>query len=288
MESRKIQRSGTTHYVYLPASWCREHNITTNSTVFLERSSKGDLIIEPKKDEKSLPKLSFELHHTSPEVINKMIIASYINPVKEFKIELKKPLEPEQILEHKKLLGGLEFVDFEENEINCQTSLALNDPDSILNAMLKKILSIIKLIKNDSSHELVERYELEVDKSNLLIQKSIITSLMYRKSTKLRHVDLYYIGSISRLLERITDILISLDPNSKLINSCEKFIMHLQNVLNNLNLSTVTDFIKEIENKGQIEVTNLKTYKEKRIYALFGHVVEILGNWVITEQVDNS
>ena len=111
---------------------------------------------------------------------------------------------------------------------------------------------------------------------------------MYRKSTKLRHVDLYYIGSISRLLERITDILISLDPNSKLINSCEKFIMHLQNVLNNLNLSTVTDFIKEIENKGQIEVTNLKTYKEKRIYALFGHVVEILGNWVITEQVDNS
>ena len=153
---------------------------------------------------------------------------------------------------------------------------------------MKKILSIIKLIKNDSSHELVERYELEVDKSNLLIQKSIITSLMYRKSTKLRHVDLYYIGSISRLLERITDILISLDPNSKLINSCEKFIMHLQNVLNNLNLSTVTDFIKEIENKGQIEVTNLKTYKEKRIYALFGHVVEILGNWVITEQVDNS
>mgnify|MGYP000106104630 FL=1 len=156
-----------------------------------------------------------------------MIIAAYINPVKEFKINLKQNLEPDQILEHKDLLGGLELVDFEEDSINCQTSLALNDPDSLLKAMIKKILNTIKLLQKDSSHDLIKRYEEEIDKSNLLIQKSIITSLMHRRETKLRHVDLYYIGHLSRSLERISDLLITLEKNNKLIKTADHMMKEL-------------------------------------------------------------
>mgnify|MGYP003972997263 CR=1 FL=1 len=288
MESRKIQRSGTTYYLYLPASWCREHNISTDSVVYLQRSSKGDLVIEPKKTESSLSTLEMELPDNSPEVINKMIIAAYINPVKEFKINLKQNLEPDQILEHKDLLGGLELVDFEEDSINCQTSLALNDPDSLLKAMIKKILNTIKLLQKDSSHDLIKRYEEEIDKSNLLIQKSIITSLMHRRETKLRHVDLYYIGHLSRSLERISDLLITLEKNNKLIKTADHMMKELLDMLENITQSKVISFIKQVEKQSKVNVKNLETYKEKRLYTLLGHISEILCDWVITEEVDRQ
>ncbi len=285
MESRKIQKSGTTYYVYLPASWCREHKITTNSIVYLEKSSKGDLVIEPKKTESNLTSLKIELEETTPEVINKMIIASYINPVKEFKIILKNSLSPDQILEHKTLLGGLELVDFDEKTITCQTALALSDPDILLMGMIKKVFNIINLMKKDISHELISRYEQEVDKTNLLIQKSIITSLMYRKESKLRHVDLYYIGMISRSIERIADILITM-KDQKLVATTEKIMVLFQACMESRSNENVVKLIKYIEKLSNVDVLNLDTYKEKRVYQHFGHIGEILADWYISTTVD--
>lgn len=285
MESRKIQKSGTTYYVYLPASWCREHKITTNSVVYLEKSSKGDLVIEPKKTESNLTSLKIELEETTPEVINKMIIASYINPVKEFKIILKNSLSPDQILEHKTLLGGLELVDFDEKSITCQTALALSDPDILLMGMIKKVFNIINLMKKDISHELISRYEQEVDKTNLLIQKSIITSLMYRKESKLRHVDLYYIGMISRSIERIADILITM-KDQKLVSTTEKVMGLLQTCMDVMSKENVVKLIKYVEKLSNVDVLNLDTYKEKRVYQHFGHIGEILADWHISTTVD--
>ncbi|MCM2325754.1 MAG: hypothetical protein NDI94_04770 [Candidatus Woesearchaeota archaeon] len=285
MESRKIQKSGTTYYLYLPASWCREHKITTNSVVYLDKSSKGDLVVEPKKTETNLSSLTIDLEDTSPEVINKMIIASYINPVKEFKISLKDGLSPDQILEHKTLLGGLELVDFDEKTITCQTALALSDPDVLLQGMIKKIMNIISLMKRDNSHDLIARYEQEVDKTNLLIQKSIISSLMYRKESKLRHVELYYIGMISRSLESIADILITMkDP--KLVSTTEKMMVILQTCFEYMSQDNVVKLIKSVEKLSNVEVKNLETYKEKRVYQHFGHIGETLTDWHISRTVD--
>jgi phosphate uptake regulator len=288
MESRKIQRSGTTNYLYLPASWCREHKITAESIVYLERSSKGDLVIQPKKTESSLASLKLDLSDNSPEVINKMIIASYINPVKEFKISLKESLTPDQILTHKKLLGGMEIVDFDESNITCQTSLALSDADLLLAGMIKKILSITKLMKKDAKHELIVRYEEEIDKSNLLIHKSIITTLMYRRESRLRHIDLFYIGMISRSLEQITDTLITLSEDTKLIDTIDNMMKALLKLIESPTQPGVIAFIKNIEKLENIEVNNLDTYKKKRVYSLMGYISEILCDKQITELVDKS
>lgn len=290
MESRKIQKSGTTYYLYLPASWCREHKITTDSLVYLDKSSKGDLVVQPKKTESSLSSLQMELNENSLEVINKMIIASYINPVKEFQIKLKKPLTPDQILQHKKLLGGLELVDFEESSISCHTSLALSDPDILLSTMIKKILSITALMKKNPSHELILRYEEEVDKSNVLILKSIISSLMYRRESKLKHVDFFYIGLISRNLEQITDILITLENDMKAVDSIDDIIKSLLKVLEHRSQQEVINFIKTVE-KHDIAgdyTEDLTVYKKKKVFSNFGHVAEILADWVITEAVDSK
>jgi len=286
MESRKIQKSGTTYYLYLPASWCREHNINTDSVVFLDKSSKGDLQIKPKKTEKNLSSLKIELDDNSTEVINKIIIASYINPVKEFQITLKEPISPDQILAHKQLLGGLELVDFDENFIVCHTSLALSDPDTLLKAMITKILSITKLMKKDITHELINKYEQEIDKSNLLIHKAIIASLMYRRESKLKHIELFYLGLISRHLEQLTDILITLDNDKVLISTIEAMMQDLQELLGNLNQQGVISFIKKLENLETIEVKDLQTYKTKRAYQILGHISEVLCDWVSTNLVD--
>jgi phosphate uptake regulator len=288
METRKIQRSGTTYYLYLPASWCREHKITTDSTVFLDKSSKGDLLVQPKKSESSLSSLKLELTDNNPEVINKMIIASYINPVKEFEIKLKNNISPDQILAHKSLLGGMEIVDFDESSISCQTSLALSDPNILIESMIKKILSVTNLMKKDPSHELITRYEEEIDKSNLLIQKSIITTLMYRRESKLRHIDLFYIGNMSKLLERISDILITLGKDPQLVETVDEMLKLLLKVLENLTQPNVVQFVKSVDKLAKIEVKDLPTYKKSRIYSGLGHIAEILCDWVVTDIVDKS
>jgi len=290
METRKIQKSGTTHYLYLPASWCREHNISTDSIVHLSKSSRGNLVIQPKKPESTSSSLKIELSGNNPEVINKMIIASYINPIKEFEIQLKKNIDPDQILEHKKLLGGMELVDFEDTKIHCQTSLALSDPDILLLSMIKKILNIVKLMKKDSKHELIKRYEQEVDKSNLLIQKSIITSLMYKRESKLKHVELYYIGLISRILERLSDMLVTLEDDKELVDIIDNMMNSLYSLLekNNLTQEGVVNFIENLATLDKVIVKDLKTYKQKRVYSLIGHITETLSDWVITEKIDKE
>ena len=78
MDSRKIQKSGTTYYLYLPASWCREHNISTDSVVYLDKSSKGDLKVIPKKTERNLSSLQIELNDNNKEIINKIIIGRFV------------------------------------------------------------------------------------------------------------------------------------------------------------------------------------------------------------------
>ncbi|MBT3465527.1 hypothetical protein HN451_11140, partial [archaeon] len=52
--------------------------------------------------------------------------------------------------------------------------------------------------------------------------------------------------------------------------------------------SKVISFIKQVEKQSKVNVKNLETYKEKRLYTLLGHISEILCDWVITEEVDRQ
>ena len=286
MESRKIQKSGTTFYVYLPALWCREQNITTNSVVFLKQNPRGDLIIEKTKQEDDQLSLSFELKDTNHEVINKFIVASYINPVKKFEIKFNEKLNPKQILEHKKILSGLELLDFEEDKVYCQTTLSLGDPDILLFTMIRKINSMASFIKKGTTFELIERYEMEIDKCNLLVNKSIISSLMHKKDSKLRHVELFYIGHISKMLEQIADTLINIKKSNPVLDDILKQMKNLEIVLENLNEKSVSSYIKSISRLENVKVKDSKTFYQKRVYSVLGHIGETLADWVITKKID--
>ncbi|MBD3204382.1 hypothetical protein GF327_08885 [Candidatus Woesearchaeota archaeon] len=286
MDKRKIQRSGTTYYVYLPSAWCRENNITKDSVISIKKSSKGELVLFPEEIEKSDTKLKIDLSEKSIDVINKIIIASYINPLKSFEIKLDKPLSSEQVLEHKKLLGGLELVDFEDKKISCQTTVSLTSPDLILLNMIKKIINIISLIRKGDVYELIERYEEEIDKSNLLIHKVIISSFMFRKHQELRNIDLFYIGLISKTLEQLADDLIEFDKVDKFLTEISTVIKKLEKTIQNIDQKKVVSFVNEISSVAESEKDSEHIYK-KRIISQLNHICEILSNWMITNKIDS-
>ena len=286
MESRKIQKSGTTYYVYLPALWCREQNITTDSVVFLKKNPRGDLIIEKKKQDDDQISLEFDLKDTNPDVINKFIVAAYINPIKKFELQFGENISSRQILEHKKVLSGLELLDFEEDRVFCQTTLSLGDPDILLFTMIRKINSMANFIKKGTTSELIERYEMEIDKCNLLVNKSIISSLMHKKDSKLRHVELFYIGHISKLLEQIGDTISQMSKNSPVLDDVIKQMKNLEIVLENLNEKSVSSFIKSVSRLENVKVSDSKTFFQKRVYSVLGHIGETLADWVITKKID--
>ncbi|MBN1503309.1 hypothetical protein JW930_07255 [Candidatus Woesearchaeota archaeon] len=288
MDTRKIQRSGATYYVYLPASWCRENKITTKSKVRLSRSSSGGLVINTDSKRPELPSLSLELEETTPEVINKITVASYINPVKKFDILLKDELTSRQILAHKKILGGLELIEFDSNSISCNTTITLENPKLMISTMIKKMISSIRLIKEAETPELIEKYEEEIDKSNLMIRKSIISSLMYKKDTELRHIDLFYIGMLSRTLEQVNDILIKLDKEEKILDNFLVSLKRLEEVLNNLNQQSVISYIKQLSRFEKIHVKDEKTFYRERIVSLLAHIGEIFSDWLISNEVDKD
>ncbi|MFH0876001.1 MAG: hypothetical protein V1859_08750 [archaeon] len=288
MDTRKIQKSGSTHYVYLPATWCRNHSITTDSVVSLEKSSNGNLLIHPNEKAKQASSLKIDLTEKSQEVINKVIIATYINPIKNFEITLPKNLSANQILEHKKLLGGLELVDFEDNKIICQTTFSMRDPDLMLSNMIRKIKSIITLIKQGEIKELIDRYEEEIDKSNLIIHKATISTFMYKRESKLRHIELFYISLISRTLEQLTDDIILLDKTDTFLTDIHEFIVKLEDIHSNVEQDKVIAFIKDVAKYETVKVTNPKTYLRQRIISHLDHLAEILSDWFITNKIDEA
>jgi phosphate uptake regulator len=288
MDARKIQRSGTTYYLYLPAAWCREQNITTDSIVFLRKNSDGDLTIAKNKSEDKEFTLDTELKESSSEVINKFVVASYINPIRNFEIRFGKTIDTEQILHHKKMLSGIELLDFEEEKVICQSTLSNNDPEVLLSTMIRKITSMVNFIKKGTTPELIDRYEREIDKCNLLVNKAIISSLMHKRDSNLRHVELFYVGNLSRFLEELADTVNNLEKDDKVLDVVTSSMKRLESILEHLDRNAIASFIKDISKYEKIKVKDSKTYYYTRIHSILGHIGDVLADWVVTNMIESN
>ena len=197
------------HYIYLPTSWCREHNITSKSKVSISYNSDGTLCIPPEITEKKPKHLKFTISEDDPEIIHKLVVSSYIHPVSSFEINMDKETDFTRLLNQKRLIS-LESVEIDKKQITSEGIVTVSDPGSLLKTMAKKIKNLIIVISQDYDKNLVERYEDEIDRSRMLIDKSVIGSLTAGKTTKLKNIELYYISLISKELESIVDRLICL------------------------------------------------------------------------------
>ncbi len=284
MDVRNIQRSGNAHYIYLPTAWCKANNISNSSHVTVTMSSDGNLLISPYADKKIDKTLFITVPGNNMNIINKLIVASYLNPVKSFKIKLDKKMSSLEILDQKKLLSGVEVVEFGDDYVSCESVITVDEPDILLKTMIRKLLSMIKIM-HEGHVELVRKYEEEIDRSNILITKSAISSLMFKRVSNLRNIDLFYLSLLSKNLESIADNLLKLKKEKTMLNHFFELISKLLKTLEALDLKSATLFI----NDAHKITTQLDKYGNlDAIKVNLNQVSEIIADWAITNEIDRQ
>ncbi|MBL7055419.1 hypothetical protein ISS07_00740 [Candidatus Woesearchaeota archaeon] len=290
MEIRNIQRTGDMHYIYLPTAWCREHKISSKSKVSIEQSSKGSLVISPQITEKKPTHLKFNIGEDDPEIIHKLVVASYINPASSFEIILDKEMDFTKLLDQKRLIS-LESVEIDQKQITCDGAATVADPSSLIKTMIKKVKNMIIVMKKNYNKELLDKYEDEIDRSKMLIDKAVIGSLMFGSTSNLKNIDLYYISLISKELERMVDRLINLnDKDIKFLDEVIKPIEILQDILvdiSKLDLKKAVSFTKSVEHINEVDVRDIKTYDMERIKQDLVKISEVVMDWMVTLKIEN-
>ncbi len=290
MEIRNIQKTGDMHYVYLPTIWCREQKITSKSKVGIKYNSDGSLTISPEITEKKPKHLKFYIAEDKPEVIHKLVVASYVNPVSSFEINMDKEMDFTKLLDQKRLIS-LESVEIDKKQITADGVVTVADPSSLLKTMARKIKNMIIVMSMKYDKELIERYEDEIDRSKLLIDKSVIGSLTFGRTTKLSNIELYYISSISKELERMVDRLIRLgQEDKKFLNGIAKPIEILQNILQDtskLDQKHAMEFAKAVSLIKKPDVKDVKSIDMVRIRQSLITISEVVMDWMVTLKIEN-
>lgn len=289
MEVRNVQKTGDMHYLYLPTLWCREHKIGSKSKVSIEQSSDGTLIVSPHIIERKLKHLKFSISEDDQDIIHKLVVACYINPISSFEINFEKEMDFTKLLNQKRLIS-LESVEIDKKQITCHGAVSISDPESLLKTMVKKIKNMITVMQKSYDKELIERYEDEIDRIKMIIEKSIISSLAFERVTKLKTIDLYYISLISKDLERMVDHLIRISNKEiEFLNKVYDVIDQLQNIVENtgnLNHKTALQFIKKVSKIGGFEVKDIKYYDMERIKNSLTTIADVITDWAITKEID--
>jgi phosphate uptake regulator len=293
MDIRNIQKTGDMHYVYLPTSWCREHKVGAKSKVSLDQNSDGSINISPELTEKKPKHLKFHVTEDEPEAIHKLVVASYINPAASFEINMDKEMDFTKLINQKRLIS-FESVEIDKKQITSEGSVTVADPGSLLKTMAKKIKNMIIVMQENYDKVLIQKYEDEIDRSKMLIEKSVIGSLTFGKTTKLKNIELYYIAHISKELERLVDRLIMLEKgNSKFLDDITKPIELLQNILHdtaNLDQKQTMEFAKSVI---VIKKSDIKDVKDVRNYDMeimrqnLTTISEVVMDWMVTLKLEN-
>lgn len=297
MDIRKVQKTGNMHYIYLPTMWCKKHNITSNSGLSVEEDNEGRLTLSIGGAEKKARHIKINVTDASHDIILKLIVACYINPAGSFEIVLEKGMDFIKLLDQKRIIS-LESVELDKNNIKYESSITVGDTLPLLKTMMRKIKNMLSVMTKNYNIELINRWEEEIDKTKLLIDKSVISSLMSAANSKVKAIDLYYISLLAKDLERVVDHLIKIDKNDSItlkqilliIDSLKDIAENLDNEKSQfyLNYRNAINLAKKVEAMKNIEVNDVKTYEKRRLKSLFLRVSEIMIDWAVTKEIENA
>jgi phosphate uptake regulator len=290
MEIRNIQKTGDMHYLYLPTAWCREHNISSKSKISIEYGTDDSLVVSPQISEKKPKHLKFSIAEDKEEIIHQLVVASYINPASSFEINMQTEMDVTKLLNQKRLIS-LESVEIDKKQITSEGAVTLIDPSSLLKTMIKKIKNMIIVMCSDHDKELIQRYEDEIDRSKMLIDKSVIGSLTIGKTTNLRNIDLYYASLISKELERMVDRMICLDKgNVGFLKGIKNPIEILHNILHDissLDLKQAIEFANSVLMIKKVNVKDVRSYDMEIIRQKLTNIGEVIMDWMVTLKIQN-
>ncbi len=298
MDIRNVQKTGNMHYVYLPTAWCKKNKITSKTKISTVMNEDSTLTLSPELQEGKKKELILHIKEENLDILHKVIIASYLAPASGFKIILDKKIDYTKLLNQKKLIS-LELVEINKDSITCESSVIIEDLGSLLKTMLRKIRNMIVVMmkseKNDN-RELISRYEEEIDRSQLLLDKSIIEAFTLHHSSQLKTIELHYISLIAKDLERLVDIL------SVMENCDDNFLKSILNVIDMLkesienigteqfkiNTLTAIAFIKRIDAMENVKVKDIATYEKKRAKELLNTIAEVIVDWSVIHELEEQ
>jgi len=294
MDIRNIQKTGNMHYIYLPTSWCKKHNIDSDSKVAVSSDPNGGLLISPQFSEKKEKHLKLTIDEEDKNLIMKLIVACYINPTTSFNISLEGEFDFSKLLSEKVLAGGLDLIEIDGNHISYESTLSVTNPDALLKTMVRKIKNMLIVKVGSGLKDLIKKYEDEIDKSHFLIDKAVISSFSFSGlETPLKPVELFYISIISQNLEGLADHIVLLEDSEKLfLKGIIGVIERLQTILEDINnkdkfdYKVALDFTKLASGIGDVKVRDLQTYDKKRIKKDLINIAEVLIDWAITKEIE--
>ena len=289
MDIRNIQKTGKMHYIYLPTAWCKRYGINSDSKVSLEISNDGTITVSPQLKEKKLKQINLTIADTDQELITKLIMACYINPTKSFKIELKKETDVAKLLDQKKAISSFEFVELDGNRITYESSVTIDDTSSLLKTMVKKTKNLISIMLTNYNEELINRYEEEIDRSKILINKSVTSALALNMPSNMKAIELYYAAQISQHLERMVDSIILVDkkevsflkPILPIIEDINIFLEKIEN----LDYTKAIDLAKKALAIKSPRIENINSYGKRRIRSNLISVSDVFLDWAITKEL---
>ena len=289
METRNVQKTGNMHYFYLPTSWCRDRKLSSKSKVSISYGSDGSLVISPQHAERKPKHLKFSIKEDDQDIIHKLVVASYINPAGSFDISLEKELDFTKLLNQKRLIS-LESVEIDQKQITCQGAVSITSPESLLKTMVKKIRNMMIVMEKNYDRGLIERYEDEMDRSKMLIDKAMIGALT-DGGARISTIELYYISSIARELERVVDHLITLEgKDMRFVREIYRPMEILQRIVEDsakLNLDLSLEFARSVSRIKKRRISDIKSNEIEQLRQNLVAISEVVMDWMVTIKLES-
>ena len=290
MDIRNVQKTGDMFYLYLPTRWCKKFHIHGKSKVGVQISADGALNIYPQASSEKPIKLEVKAQGDDLVSLHKLIVACYISPAESFKIRLDKEIDFTKLLDQKNLVS-LELVEIDGKQISCESSLHVSDPLSLLTTMIRKIKNLLHVSTKNAPRALLEKYEEEIDRSKLLIEKAVIGSLVNPTKSSHKSIELHFMSLISTALERIGDHLIAIkNPPTKFIDSVNEALAGLGNLVkdNCKHLSVhngleYLSIIAKIQDKHSKDRAN---YEVRRSMRALNNISEVVIDWAVIKECE--
>ena len=289
MDIRHVQRTGNMYYVYMPTSWCKRYGITEEATVSVIVNDDSSLTISPGMQERKRKEIKLTLNEDNQDIIIKLIIACYINPVTSFNIKFENKVDFGKLLGQKKVVSALEFVELDGTTLTYESSISVNDPTTLLRTMAKKLYNLINVMTTNYNSELIEKYEEEIDRSKLLIDKAVTEALTFHELVKQKTIDLHYTALISHEIERLADSVILLEKEDAafLKQTLESMDM-IKNALDDpklLNYKQVIEITRKVLQVKKTPIQDIKSYLKRRIRVHLENICDTLLDWSILNEV---
>jgi hypothetical protein len=147
------------------------------------------------------------------------------------------------------------------------------------------------LMSRKYNEELIQKYEEEIDRSKLLIDKAAIDALTFSYGTqRFRNIEVHYISLLAKDLERIADHIITLKKqDTHFLLTMLGIMEYLKTIIEEtLDSKRELEYAKAIQLIKKIEAIqtprpNDKNYSDKkRIKAFLSNIAEVIIDWAIT------